>query len=49
MSMPCMLLLGAGRFLSGQGVGARPVLFAGVSDTELLLFWPQKSILMVSG
>lgn len=49
LSMPCTLLLGLGHFLGGQGVGARPVLSSGISDTELPLFWSQKSILMVPG
>lgn len=49
MSTPCILLLGAGHFLGGQGTGAKPVLFSGISSAELLLFWPQKSILMVPG
>lgn len=31
-------LLGVGHFLGSQGVGARSVLFSGMSNTELLLF-----------
>lgn len=43
------LLLGTGHFLGSQGVRARSGLFSGLSYTELLLFWPQKSILVVPG
>lgn len=31
-------LLGVGHFLGSQGMGARSVLFSGMSNTELLLF-----------
>lgn len=44
-----VLLLGTGHFLGSQGVRARSGLFSGLSYTELLLFWPQKSILVVPG
>ena len=40
---------GTDHFLGSQGVHARSALFSGLSYTELLLFWPQKSILVVPG